>query len=192
MITYSTDENIFAISLPKCIDIAPLWNWEICVRMSDGICNMDYTGLKWSNINHFLVEIYSKYNFMADACNHNQMMNDWTIKNHSFVCNIIGNQPLKCALLHPCVFRNLEKKKNWSGNESVCDNLWIWHFWWCKCLTEQQTNALLDHVSFRFDSMAYECPSANQTWRIGLKWYIRIFISLMNMTSRYISIIGHI
>ena len=29
-------------------------------------------------------------------------MNDYTIENHFFVCNIIGNQSLKCTLFHPC------------------------------------------------------------------------------------------
>ena len=43
--------NIFAILLSKYINIAPLKTWVICVTVSDGICNTDYTGLKWSNIN---------------------------------------------------------------------------------------------------------------------------------------------
>ena len=45
--------NIFAILVPKCINIAPLKPWVICVAVSDGICNMDYTCLKWSTIKHF-------------------------------------------------------------------------------------------------------------------------------------------
>ena len=43
--------------------------------VSDGIWNTDYTGLKWSNINQFWHR-YGKYNFIADVCNHSQMVND--------------------------------------------------------------------------------------------------------------------
>ena len=45
--------NIFAILVPKCIDIAPLQTWVICVTVPDGLCNMYYSGLKWSNIIQF-------------------------------------------------------------------------------------------------------------------------------------------
>ena len=53
MITCIRYENIFAISVPKCIKIAPLWTRVICITDSDGIYNTDYTCLKWSNINQF-------------------------------------------------------------------------------------------------------------------------------------------
>ena len=53
IITCIICENIFVISVPKCINIAPFWTWITCVTVSDGICNTDYTGLKWSNINQF-------------------------------------------------------------------------------------------------------------------------------------------
>ena len=43
------------------------------------ICNTDYIGLKWSNINTFW-KIYSKYNSVDDACNNNPMMNYLTIE----------------------------------------------------------------------------------------------------------------
>ena len=46
MITCISYGNIFAIIVPKCIDIAPLETWVICVAVSDGNCNTDYTGLK--------------------------------------------------------------------------------------------------------------------------------------------------
>ena len=45
--------NIFGIFVPKCINIAPLETWEICVTVSGGICYTDYTDLKWGNINKF-------------------------------------------------------------------------------------------------------------------------------------------
>ena len=101
MITCISYENIFTASAPNCINIAPLQTRVICVTVADGIYNTDYTGLNWSNIKLFL-KIYSKYNFIADAGNHSQMMNDKTIENHFFLCNIIGNQSLKCTLLQPC------------------------------------------------------------------------------------------
>ena len=53
MFTCISYGNIFARLLWKSINVAPLKTWIICVTMSDGICNMDYTGLKWSNINEF-------------------------------------------------------------------------------------------------------------------------------------------
>ena len=54
----------------------------------DGTCNGDYTGLKWFNINQFW-QGYCKYDFIADACNHNQMMNDETIQKNFLLCIII-------------------------------------------------------------------------------------------------------
>ena len=36
----------------------------------DGICYMDYTGLKWKNIDQFWYR-YTKYDLKADTCNHN-------------------------------------------------------------------------------------------------------------------------
>ena len=53
MTTYISYENIFNVSVPKCINIAPLWTWVIHVTVADGVYNTDYTGLKWSNINTF-------------------------------------------------------------------------------------------------------------------------------------------
>ena len=53
IITRISCGNIFAILVPKCINIAPLQTWVICVTVSDRICYTYYTGLKWSNINEF-------------------------------------------------------------------------------------------------------------------------------------------
>ena len=41
MIICISYENIFAISVLKCINIAPLRTWIIYVTVSDGIYNMD-------------------------------------------------------------------------------------------------------------------------------------------------------
>ena len=96
--------------------------------MADGIYNTDYTGLKWSNIDKFW-KIYSKYNFIADVCNHNQIVNDETIENH-FLCNIIGNKSLKCTLLHPCdpttgmVMANT--KYQWQCVQTMAARLILW------------------------------------------------------------------
>ena len=60
MITCISYENIFAISVPKCINMAPLYTWIICVTVPDGICNMDCTGLHLLKVEQYksiLVEI---------------------------------------------------------------------------------------------------------------------------------------
>ena len=75
MIICISYENMFTAYVPNCINIAPLWTWAVHVTVADGIYNTDYKDLKWSNINKFW-KICSRYNFIADACNHNQMMND--------------------------------------------------------------------------------------------------------------------
>ena len=72
--------------------------------MSDGICNTDYTGLKWSDILIKIDRDIVNITFITDACNRNKMMNGWTIQNHCFLCGIIRNQSMKCTLLHPCDF----------------------------------------------------------------------------------------
>ena len=66
---------------------------------------------------------YRKYNFLANECNHNQMMNDLTIQNHFFLCYIIRNQSMKCALLHPCVDIGLmsEGGRKHSLQADTCD-----------------------------------------------------------------------
>ena len=43
--------NVFALLVPKCIHMVLLT--VICVTVLDGICNTDYAGLNWSNINQF-------------------------------------------------------------------------------------------------------------------------------------------
>ena len=53
MFTCISHGNIFAISVTKCSTLTR----EICVTMSGGNCNTDSTGVKWNNINIFLVEI---------------------------------------------------------------------------------------------------------------------------------------
>ena len=53
MMTCISYGNIFAKLLPKYINVAPLWTWIFCFRLSDGIYNTDYTCLKWSNSNQF-------------------------------------------------------------------------------------------------------------------------------------------
>ena len=70
MITCISYEIIFAISLPKLINIAPLQTRVI--RATDSIrhSNTDHLGLEWSNIDTFWYQ-YVKYISIADAGNHN-------------------------------------------------------------------------------------------------------------------------
>ena len=68
MITCISYEIIFTISLPKLINIALFLTCVI--RVTDPIrpCNIDYSGVEWSNINTFWYW-YGKYTFIADAGN---------------------------------------------------------------------------------------------------------------------------
>ena len=75
MITCISYKNTFTAPVPRFINTAPLSTWVIRITVSGGIYNTDCAGLKWSNIDKSW-KIYSKYNSIADACNHNQMMND--------------------------------------------------------------------------------------------------------------------
>ena len=74
MITCISYEIMFTIYLPKLINIAPFLTCVI--RVTDPIrpCNIDYSGLEWSNINTFWYWC-GKYTFIADAGNYNQMLN---------------------------------------------------------------------------------------------------------------------
>ena len=66
IITCISYKIIFAKSLPKLINITPLYT---CVmRVTDSIrhCNTDYSGLEWGNINTFWYW-YDKYTSIADA-----------------------------------------------------------------------------------------------------------------------------
>ena len=63
-------EIIFTISLPKLINIAPLYTCVIHVTDFITYCDADYLGLERSNINTFWYQ-YGKYNAIDDAGNHN-------------------------------------------------------------------------------------------------------------------------
>ena len=69
MITCISYEIVFTISLPKLINIAPLWSCIIRVTDSIRHSNTNYSDLEWFNINIFWYW-YSKYIFIADAGNY--------------------------------------------------------------------------------------------------------------------------
>ena len=70
MITCISYEIIFTISPSKLINIASLLTCVIHVTDSIRHCNIDYSGLEWSNIKTFWYW-YGKYIFIADAGNYN-------------------------------------------------------------------------------------------------------------------------
>ena len=53
MITCISCQIIFTIYLPKLINIPPLYTCVIRVTDSITLCNTDYWGLEWSNVNTF-------------------------------------------------------------------------------------------------------------------------------------------
>ena len=53
-------------------------------------------------------------------------MNDLTIENHFFVQNIIGNQSLKCTMLHPCEPHLAPCQPVVSKRSMLCNSIWLY------------------------------------------------------------------
>ena len=120
MITCISYENMVTTSGPNCINIAPLWTWEIRVTVNDGIHNTGYTDLNWSNINKFW--IFKTFSF----CTVSLEINHWNV--HCFAsanvrpCNrmAFGHRTCVGSRCHPSIVSwNLRPSLTTPGTKEV-------------------------------------------------------------------------